>query len=213
MACSLGKDSSLALFRMLQQGHEACALVIAYNSDQDRSWFHGADKPLLQAFAKALDIPLILCPTKAENYAAAFEKGLATAREWGASGIAFGDIDLASNRAWEEARAKACGLSPHFPLWGENRLAIVKDSLRCGFKSLFKCVNHRLLPLQLLGLYLDNFTLAIMNNAGVDACGENGEYHTLTVAGPIFRQPVIIKKGAIISQGDYSALEIIAGFL
>jgi len=31
--------------------------------------------------------------------------------------------------------------------------------------------------------------------ADVDACGENGEFHTLVTAGPLFRQPLALELG------------------
>ena len=53
-----------------------------------------------------------------------------------------------------------------------------------------KSVNNTLLPKTLLGRFIDEETLNIMENCGIDVCGENGEYHTLTIDGPIFLHSV-----------------------
>lgn len=47
-----------------------------------------------------------------------------------------------------------------------------------------------------------------MKAAGIDVCGENGEYHTLAVDGPIFKKPLPFETGESIVQGDYAIIDI-----
>lgn len=67
MSYSCGKDSSYALYKMIEAGHEPVGLLVMVNQDMDRSWFHGADYALLDKFSKSLELPLILCPSKGRN--------------------------------------------------------------------------------------------------------------------------------------------------
>ena len=60
MSYSCGKDSALALYRMIQQGHEPVALVVTVNEAQQRSWFHGVQQELLDAVSDSVGIPLVL---------------------------------------------------------------------------------------------------------------------------------------------------------
>lgn len=95
MSYSCGKDSTLALHKMLEQGHEPVCLVVMVNEKAGRSYFHGADSTMLERYAKALALPMITCPADGETYQAAFETGLSKAKAMGAEAACFGDIDHA----------------------------------------------------------------------------------------------------------------------
>ena len=47
-----------------------------------------------------------------------------------------------------------------------------------------------------------------MKNCGIDICGENGEYHTLVVDGPVFRRPLELSTGKILRFGEFSVIEV-----
>lgn len=208
MSYSCGKDSTLALHKMLAQGNEAVCLVICFNETAGRSYFHGADNEMLQRYSEVLGLPILLCPTTGDDYAQAFEAGLAQAKAMGAEAVCFGDIDIAENRRWEEERCQVVGLAACFPLWRQGRAALVQELLALGYRCLIKSVNRRLLPTSLLGCCLDEAAVAVMQAAGVDVCGENGEYHTLAVDGPIFRRSLQFKLGELLEFGDYAFIDI-----
>ncbi len=208
MSYSCGKDSTLALHKMLAQGNEAVCLVICFNETAGRSYFHGADNEMLQRYSEVLGLPILLCPTTGDDYAQAFEAGLAQAKAMGAEAVCFGDIDIAENRRWEEERCQVVGLAACFSLWRQGRAALVQELLALGYRCLIKSVNRRLLPTSLLGCCLDEAAVAVMQAAGVDVCGENGEYHTLAVDGPIFRRSLQFKLGELLESGDYAFIDI-----
>ena len=208
MSYSCGKDSTLALHKMLEQGHRPVGLLVMFHEAQSRSFFHGADRSMLERYSQALDLPLILCPATGEEYHLAMEAGLAQAKEMGAVAACFGDIDLEENRAWSELRCKNAGLKAVFPLWHRDRRDNVKELLDTGYRCLIKSVDRRLLPETLLGRCIDEETVRIMEEHGVDVCGENGEYHTLTVDGPIFKTPLDYEMGAVLNFGDFSVIEV-----
>lgn len=208
MSYSCGKDSTLALHRLMKQGHEPVCLVVMVNEEDGRSFFHGADRAMLDRYAKALALPVMACPANGATYKAAFETGLLKARKMGAEAVGFGDIDIEEHRQWDEERCQALGLLPCFPLWQEKREEVVHELIRLGYKCLIKSINRRVLPMSLLGTFLNDASLSVMKSAGVDLCGENGEYHTLTVDGPIFRQPLAFQIGENIELGDYAVADI-----
>lgn len=208
MAYSCGKDSTLALHKMLEEGKEPVALITMVNEDADRSFFHGADRKMLQAYSEALGIPLLAVPAKGENYHLAMEDALRKAVEMGAEAACFGDIDIAGNRKWGEERCRNAKIQAVYPLWQKDRAGNVRELLRLGYKCLVKAIDNRLLPETLLGKIMDEDVMKKMEEAGVDICGENGEYHTLVVGGPIFQTPLPYRTGRILKFGDFSVVEV-----
>lgn len=51
------------------------------------------------------------------------------------------------------------------------------------------------LPPDLLGEVIDDAMLATFERHSVDLAGENGEYHTVVVDGPIFQRPLKVSPG------------------
>lgn len=164
---------------------------------------------MLERYEKALGIPMISCPSGGEDYGEVFESALARAREMGAGAACFGDIDLEPNRRWETERCAAAGLRACFPLWQQGREEIVRELLRLGYKCLIKSVDRTVLPEGLAGRLLDGEAAALMKAAGADVCGENGEYHTLAVDGPVFRQPLPFRVRGTLRLGDYATADIV----
>lgn len=202
-----GKDSALAMHRLVQKGWQPVCLVTMVNASESRSWFHGADAAMLAAFGEALGLPLLSRSTKGADYPAAFEDALSEARKLGAEAVCFGDIDIEANRDWSEARCRATSLKPVFPLWQCRRESIAREAAAAGFKCLIKTVNTSRLPASLAGRYLDQEALAEISKAGADPCGENGEYHTLAVDGPIFKKPLAIATGRVHEKNGYAFIE------
>lgn len=208
MSYSCGKDSTLAFHKMVEQGHKPVCLVVMVNEAAGRSYFHGADPDMLERYSEALALPMITCPAEGETYQSAFEAGLMKAKSMGAEAVCFGDIDIEQNRRWEEERCKAVGLLPFFPLWQRGREEIVYELVRLGYQCLIKSVNRTVLPISLLGTLIDETSILAMKSAGVDICGENGEYHMLAVDGPVFHKPLCFQVGDRIEMGDYAVVDI-----
>lgn len=208
MSYSCGKDSSYALYKMIEAGHEPVGLLVMVNQDMDRSWFHGADYALLDKFSKSLELPLILCPSKGEEYHLAFEDGLRRAMEMGAETACFGDIDIEGNRQWSEERCRRVGIKYEFPLWQQSREEIVRRILDLGFKCVIKNINNEMLPDHILGKILDDEVIRVMEDAGIDICGENGEFHTTCVDGPVFKTPLPYELGEVLHFGNRSVVDI-----
>lgn len=208
MSYSCGKDSTLALHKMLEQGHEPVCLIIMINESAGRSYFHGADYSMLELYSDSLSLPVIPCPTQGKTYHLAFEEGLRKAKAMGAEAACFGDIDIEQNRQWEEDRCRAVGLCPYFPLWQRGREENVYELISLGYKCLIKSINRTVLPETLLGKYIDSDSISVMKSAGIDICGEMGEYHTLAVDGPIFSKPLALRIGDKLEFGDYTVIAV-----
>ena len=105
MSYSCGKDSTLALYRMIKNGNTPVALLVTVNKEENRSWFHGIPENLIKEVSKSLDIPLILVETKGNDYESKFTETLIKAKDTlGIDSCVFGDIDLEPHREWCTAR-------------------------------------------------------------------------------------------------------------
>lgn len=211
MSFSCGKDSTLALEKMMERGGTCMGLMVMVSDENQRSWFHGASEGLLRRYSKALELPLWCVLSRGEDYHLAMEKTLLKAKEMGCEQVCFGDIDIEGNRAWGEERCRNTGLEAVYPLWHSGREENVREILRRGYKCLIKSVNPRLLPEELVGQLLSEDVLKTMAARGVDLCGENGEYHTLVVDGSIFRRKLDYRAGRILRGEHHVSLEVLEG--
>ncbi|MFO8059996.1 MAG: diphthine--ammonia ligase [Bacillota bacterium] len=205
---SCGKDSALALHRMVQAGHQPIALLVMLNEEENRSWFHGVDRPLLEAVSDSLGIPLIECACTGEEYHTAMEEGLLTAANMGAEVAVFGDIDIEDHRKWATDRCASAGLRAACPLWRQDRLALTREVISAGFAAIIKCVDKSRTDPDLLGEILTDELIERIVAGGADACGEHGEYHTFVYDGPIFSHPLPIQMGRILDFGTHAAIDI-----
>ena len=206
---SAGKDSMLSLYRMIQQGHTPLCLIIMYNKEADRSWFHGVTTDLLEATANSLGIPIERIVCTGDSYVEDQERKLREVRERGAEAAVFGDIDIEGHREWNEERCENTGLACIMPLWHEPREALVAEFIESGFKAMIKSVDLSCLDESFLGKVLDERVVEELVAAGSDACGENGEYHTFVFDGPLFSHPLPIRTGEIVNFTTHAAIDIV----
>jgi uncharacterized protein (TIGR00290 family) len=124
-----------------------------------------------------------------KGYEGAFVDTLKVLRERGHRVGVFGDIDLLPHREWEEKVCAAAGMRAHLPLWQRDRTALAREFLTLQFRAVVVCVDSRHLGDEYCGREYDAQFLADLPR-GVDACGENGEFHTLVYDGPAFHERV-----------------------
>jgi len=184
-----GKDSMLALHRALTAGVEVGALLAMFEAGGARSRSHGLPPHLMQAQADALGIALVMRGAGWADYEAVFTEQLRAFAAQGCRHGVFGDIDLQAHRDWEERVCAAAGLSARLPLWQQGRRALVDELLALGYRARVVCVDARYLGAGYCGREFDAAFIADLP-AGVDACGENGEFHTFVFDGPRLAQPV-----------------------
>ncbi|GHD62515.1 diphthine--ammonia ligase [Jeongeupia chitinilytica] len=203
-----GKDSCLAFHRAVAAGHEPVALITMLDETGSRSRSHGIPPILLRQQAAALGVPLITGDASWSDYEAEFILRLARARdEFGAQAAVFGDIDLQAHRDWEEMVCKRTGLTAHLPLWQQDRRALVEEMIATGIRTMIVSCNETLGP-DFLGRIIDAQTVADLDAAGVDVCGENGEYHTLVLDAPRFAAPLRVTTGEKQLHGHYWFIEL-----
>ncbi|MDM8127617.1 diphthine--ammonia ligase [Paraclostridium benzoelyticum] len=209
MSFSGGKDSTLALYRMIKKGYEPVALLTTVKKDADKSWTHGINRKLLKQVSESLSIPLLEVECDVCEYEKEFEKSLIKAKELGASICAFGDIDIEEHKYWDTERCKNAGIEASFPLWQEDREALVYEFIESGFTTIIKTINLDYLNEDLLGKKLTKNIVDEIKNSGADACGENGEYHTFVIDGPLFKEKISFENKGVVIERNYGHLNIL----
>jgi len=203
-----GKDSTLAIYQAIQQGHELIALITTYNIDENRSWSHGLSTSVLKRVATSLGVPSWVVQTTGEKYAEDFEKILMRAKEHGAKMCVFGDTDIEGHLHWGEERCQEAGIEAMFPLWGKSRESVVYEFIDSGFIADISVIDASQLDDRFLGSRITKEVVNQIAAEGADICGENGEYHTFASDGPIFSHPVKFSFGDKVVQDKYRILPI-----
>jgi uncharacterized protein (TIGR00290 family) len=206
LSWSGGKDSALALWTMREEGTEPAALLTTFTEDYGRVSMHAVRRELLEAQAAAVGVPLVevgipaLCTNEVyeERMAAAFDSPpLAEVEEF-----AFADLFLADIRAYREERLAAIGRRASFPVWGRETGPLAETFVDAGFAATLVCVDPKQLDASFCGRAFDADLLRDLP-AGVDPCGENGEFHTFVTAGPIFTAPVPFEHGETVERDGF----------
>lgn len=210
LAWSGGKDCLMALERLHADPHwRPCALLTTITSGFDRVSMHGIRRDVLHAQARSLGLPLIECaiewPSGNEAYEAAMARALqeAQARWPGMRHCAFGDLFLDDVRAYRERQLDRAGWTGVFPLWASDTGALSREFLARGHRATLVCVDTTQLDPRFSGREYDD-TLLDELPASVDPCGEHGEFHTLSYAGPLFEQPLRLRRGeSVLRDGRF----------
>ena len=203
-----GKDSALALMRVRASGLDVSRLLNFYDPATDRVRFHATRSDLIRVQADAIGVELRALGTPWERYEATFTELLADLKHEGFAGVVFGDIHLAVVRAWYEERVQAAGLAHIEPIWGESPAALLAEFVASGSRAVITCCELPKLDETWLGRIIDERFVRDIASTGIDPAGENGEYHSFTFAGPLFREPVPWRAGERRHDGAFVQLDL-----
>lgn len=196
---STGKDSALALYKMLQDSNFSIDLLVTTtNNDFQRVSMHGLREELLEKQTESIGLPLHKIPFSAnvtmDDYSATMKSEMGFLKEKGYTHGVFGDIFLEDLKAYRDTKLSEVGIKGVYPLWKQNTKELLKEFLELGFKAITVCVNAKLLGEEFVGRTIDEqFIKDLPQN--VDPCGENGEFHTFVFDGPIFSKPIEFEIG------------------
>jgi diphthine-ammonia ligase len=191
-----GKDSALALHEAVAAGAEPRLLVAMMIEGGERSRSHGLSRELLEAQAEAVGLPIRFGAASWDGYENEMARLLsAGAAEFGTPVGVFGDIDIEGHREWVEGVCARAGVEACLPLWQRDRRRLMDDLLGAGFEPVIVAVRDGVLPPELLGTTIDAGVVSELERLGSDAAGENGEFHSLVVDGPLFRQRLEVELG------------------
>ena len=182
------------------------------NSVADRVAMHAVRSELLRRQAAATGLPVwelsIPSPCSNEEYEAVMRKTIERAKAEAIDCFAFGDLFLQDIRDYREQQLRGTGLTPLFPIWGRDTYERAREMIAGGLRARITCVDPRVIPADLAGR---EFDLQLLHDlpSTADPCGERGEFHTFAYDGPMFRTPITISSGEIVTRDGFVFADLI----
>ena len=214
LSWSSGKDSAWSLHVLRQQDDlEVVGLLTTFNEAADRVAMHAVRRSLVEDQAAAAGLPLISAgipsPCPNDVYEQAMENALHKARnELDITAVAFGDLFLEDIRTYREEKMATTGLQLVFPLWGRDTTELAQEMVDGGLRAIITCVDPKVLPASFAGRTFDASLLRDLPEE-IDPCGERGEFHTLTFAGPMFGAPIACTPGEIVTRDGFVFADVV----
>lgn len=198
MVWSGGKDSALALHKVLSEGvYELVALLSTFSNKTKRLSMHGVAVSVIREQAKQIGLPLkemYFEEATHEAYEDSLRNEIEYFKKQGVSAMIFGDIFLEDLRRYREKNLIAYDMQAVFPLWKENTEELIQKFIQLKFKTICCCADDSKLSSGFVGKEIDKDWVDNLPK-NVDKCGENGEYHTCCFDGPNFREKIRLKIG------------------
>jgi uncharacterized protein (TIGR00290 family) len=218
MSWSGGKDSAMALHELFKaNAYDVVALLTSVSEEYRRVSHHGVREALLEQQAAAIGVPLDKVYLPSENgqpctndvYEQIMGDVMAKYKARGVDTVAFGDLFLEDLRAYRERNLAKADMRGMFPLWKKDTAELAKDVVARGFKGYLSCVEGKVGP-GFAGRAYDEDLVAALP-AGIDPCGEYGEFHTFVYDGPIFKRPVAVSVGEIVTRDGRHYADLLPG--
>lgn len=202
-----GKDCGLALYRVLEEKKNVVCLISMVSGKDQRNHAHGIRLEILKAQAKAIGLPLVLVDSAGE-YENSLINALTRLKEHqGIEEIVFGSLYSKEDRKWNEEVAQRAGLEPVFPVWipQNDSLKLLEVFISLGFAATICRASEKQLDQTWTGRMLDWSFFKDIQQKDVCVMGENGEYHTFLLDGPVFKRRVeVVQSGVVMNAGLWS---------
>lgn len=199
-----GKDSCFACYKAMESGHRVKYLLNFVSKEHRRCCFHGIKADLLSLQTRTIGIPLYQkgVSDNMKEYEAEFKEAVTQLKSAGISGMAFGDIYLDEHREWVARVCRELEIVPVEPLWDISPEKIALDFVSAGFKSVVVSCKADILGEDFIGRLFDKDLIQYLIERNICPCGENGEFHTFVIDGPIFKNRInITESRKILKEG------------
>ncbi len=137
-----------------------------------------------------------------EKYEMEFKAAVSEIKTKGIEGMVFGDVYLEEHKSWVERVCQDLGISPVEPLWNIPPLKVVEEFIDLGFKAIVVSCKADLFDRDFIGRYVDKDLIHELKMRDICTCGENGEFHTFVIDGPIFKRRIeILESEPVLKEG------------
>lgn len=213
LSWSSGKDSAWTLHRLRQQPDlRVVALVTSFNTEANRVAMHAVRRSLVQTQAQMAGLPLWMVELPSPCSNAEYEERMRAvwqrASAESITAVAFGDLFLQDIRDYRERQLQGTGLEPLFPLWRIPTPQLARDMIDAGVKAKITCVDPSKMPKSFAGRDFDLPFLEALP-AGIDPCGENGEFHTFVYESPVFSHPLAVHSGEVVERDGFVFADVL----
>jgi uncharacterized protein (TIGR00290 family) len=204
---SSGKDSAFALHEAREAGEfDIVGILTTVTANYSRVSMHGVREAVLDRQCIELGLPChkVRIPSPCPNDV--YEREIAAAMEGiraqGVEVVIFGDLFLQDLRVYREQRLAEIGMRAVFPLWMRDTHRLAEKMVSSGVVATITCADPRHVPAYFAGRRFDHGLLDDLP-AGVDPCGENGEFHTVVTGGPMFRKGIDTRVGEVVERDGF----------
>ena len=213
LSWSGGKDSAMSLYELrLSKQYEVVGLLTTVTQDYERISMHGVRRILLEQQAESVGVPLrkLLIPKTCTNeiYERLMAEEMERLKRGGVFLVAFGDIFLQDLKDYREQNLAKAGLKGVFPVWKRNSRELVESFINLQFKSIVTTCDPRVIGEEFCGRIINKRFLTELPTT-VDPAGENGEFHSFTFDGPIFKQPVSFTVGEKVLRDGFLFCDLV----
>jgi uncharacterized protein (TIGR00290 family) len=202
-----GKDSAMALHVLRAETDvRISALLTTVTEGYERISMHGVRRTVLLRQVEAIDLPLVevRIPPQCVNpvYETRMREALLAQKGVGVKCVAFGDIFLQDLREYRERNLAQVEMRAMFPIWKRDTWELAQEFCALGFRAIAVCIDAKKLNREFAGRELDESFFRDLP-AGVDPCGENGEFHTFVYEGPIFSNAIAVERGEVVERDGF----------
>jgi uncharacterized protein (TIGR00290 family) len=216
LSWSSGKDSAWALHVLRQDPNvEVLGLFTSSNEKYGRVSMHATPLELLERQAESVGLPVHIIrlpdPCTNENYDTIMQQFLKDTIANGIQYMAFGDLFLEDIRKYREDQLEGTGISPLFPLWKTPTRELAEDMLKANMEAYISSIDLKKLPERFVG---QKWSMDFVRDLpkDIDPCGENGEFHTVVVDGPMFQSPIPVRVGRHVRRDGFAYADIVPDF-
>jgi predicted ATP pyrophosphatase (TIGR00289 family) len=188
-----GKDSALALYRVLGQGYKVKYLVTMLPQRPDSWMFHYPNIHLAEFFAEAVGIPLVKGETSGikESELEDLKRVLAPLS---IDGVVTGAIMSQYQKNRIDKICEDLNLKSIAPLWHENPRKLLDEIVNLNFEVVIVGVYAYGFDAKWLGRRLNQKTIndlvELAKKYQISLVGEGGEYETLVLDAPFFKKRI-----------------------
>lgn len=200
-----GKDSTLALYHVLEERHDVAYLVSMIPLREDSWMFHYPNIRIAELFAEAVNIPLIKAETSGIKEEEVEDlKHLIKKLDIG--GVVSGGIASNYQKTKVDDICRQLKLQCITPLWHKDPLEILSEILNLGFEVIITGVYAYGFDKQWLGRKIDAETvqdlIRLNEQHGISLVGEGGEYETLVLDAAFFKKRIKIIEAEKVWKGQ-----------
>jgi len=210
-----GKDSSFAMHRALQAGHEITNLVVIKSQNPDSYMYHTPNIHLTELFAEAAGIPLISRLSSGEKEREVEDLGKAL-QHAEVDGVVLGAIESEYQASRVRRVCKSLGMKMYAPLWHQDPEMLLREMIGV--------LDARIVHVSALGFdegwlgrKMDERMIeelkVLKERYGIHLAGEGGEYESLVVDAPFFARRIKLVRTEKVWCDDHGTLNVLEATL
>ncbi|MBW2968087.1 diphthine--ammonia ligase, partial [Candidatus Woesearchaeota archaeon] len=209
---SSGKDSAYAMWTMMKQNYPIRCLITMKSRNPDSYMFHTPNIDLASLQARAMQVPIIVEETAGEKEKELADMEIAIVRakkEYGIEGVVTGALYSQYQRERIEKICDKLGLKIFSPLWHIDQEKEMRQLLEEGFTVCMSSIAAEGLSVKMLGKPLTgkdiDFMVGLRKKIGFNVAGEGGEWESLVLDGPMFKQRIEVIDAEVLAENEITA--------